>query len=470
MTSARLRNSILLLVIVILSVAAVILNLPALQKRSTGSFEYVRKGEDLLDKGKYTQAIKYFEQAHESSPENETILSDLVYAYSMYSGVLTDQKKYDEAIEYLWRSYDVSPNSSTIQNLAVGYSDKARYEMKKGLLQSAKDDYAKARRYASMSGAAARNVGIVLYNDGVDEFKSGREDIALICLRESSLIYKDARTFELLGDVYYKKAHLNRARYYWHAAYLMNPKSVGLSKKISKAAKELALAAKEKESEIPHFEIRYVKGLSLDKDFISMTLEKAYADIGKDLGYFPDGRTKVFFYSKKDFKETFNMPYLVKAFYDGSIKMPAPQTGLDKDKLVRYVYHEYTHAIVSAKTNNNCPAWLSEGIAVWEEFKSGGIDMRKISRSLKMAPEISFKFMDDSFKTDRMSENKALCYILGYTLVDFILDGWGMPSLRGVLKRLAEKQHVVNAIDDELLISESDFEKKWRNYVSKKFF
>jgi hypothetical protein len=45
-----------------------------------------------------------------------------------------------------------------------------------------------------------------------------------------------------------------------------------------------------------------------------------------------------------------------------------------------------------------------------------------------------------------------------------------MPALRGVLKRLADKQHIVNAIDDELLISESDFEKKWRGYVAKKFF
>jgi hypothetical protein len=164
------------------------------------------------------------------------------------------------------------------------------------------------------------------------------------------------------------------------------------------------------------------------------------------------------------------MPYFVKAFYDGSIKMPAPETYLDKDMLSRYIYHEYVHAIVSAKTNNNCPAWLSEGIAVWEEFNKERLDMRTISRQILKTPDISFKFLDESFRTDEISENKALCYVLSYTLVDFILDAWGLPGLKGVLKRLANKQHIVNAIDDEFLMSESQFEQKWRDYANRKFF
>ena len=470
MNRAESKSIVLITAITILSAAAVMSNLPSFPKRSVGSFEYVRKGEECLDKGSYGRSIKYFEKAYEASPENEAIASDLIYAYSVYSRVLADQKKYDEAIDCLNRAYGVAPNSSTIQDLASGYSEKALYEANKGLTQFAKNDYARARRYASMSDTAARNTGIILYNDGVGEFKSGREWTALLCLKESSLIYKDARTSEFTGDIYYKKADLKRARYYWHAAFLLSPDNIILSKKIKKVAKEIALAAREKEAEIPHFEIRYAEGLPLDKEFIARTLEKAYLDIGKDLGYFPGARTKIFFYSEKDFKDTFNMPYFVKAFYDGSIKMPSPQTQLDKEKLAQYIYHEYTHAIVSAKTNNNCPVWLSEGLAVWEEFKKENIDMREISGKIRRAPEISFKFMDESFKTDEISENKALCYVLGYTLVDFILGNWGMPGLRGVLKRLSDKQHIVNAIDDELLISEKDFEKKWRHYVVEKFF
>ena len=73
MTLTRLKNIILLLVITTLSAVVVMSNLPTLSKRSTGSFEYVRKGEDLLDKGRYGQAIKYFEQALDAGTKKPDI-------------------------------------------------------------------------------------------------------------------------------------------------------------------------------------------------------------------------------------------------------------------------------------------------------------------------------------------------------------------------------------------------------------
>ncbi len=439
-------------------------------RKYTGSFEYVRKGEELLGKGKYAVAINYFEKAHESSPDNEAIKSDLVYAYSIHSGALAKENRYDEAIEYMGKSFNVEPNSSTAQNLAMVYSEKALYEAKKNALSAAKNSYAKARQYARASAAASRNLGIMIYNDGISEFKSGREDIAVLCFKESSFLYKDARVFELLGDIYYKRAELRKALFYWHEAILLGPDNAPVSKKIKKAAKEMMLAAKESQEELPHFEIRYTKDLPIDKELAAKTLEDAYIDIGKDLKYFPGARTKVFLYSKEDFRNIFNMPYIVKAFYDGSIKIPAPETYFDKEKFAAYIYHEYTHAIVSAKTNNNCPVWLSEGIAVWEEFKRGHVDMERILANIRKMPEISFKVLDESFDTNEVNENKPLSYILSYTLVDFILNKWGMPGLQGVLKRLANKQHIANAIDDEFLISENEFEKKWRDYAVEKFF
>ena len=460
----------LLSAIVILSIIFISLIFNLLPQKSTGSFEYVRKGQDLLDKGKYQQAIGYFEKAYEASPDNETIKSDLVYAYSMYSSALSREDNYDKAIEYLDKAYNVTPNSSTAQNLALTYSGKALNEAKKGALQDAKNSYEKARQYASDSDIVRQNLAVMLYSDGVNEFKSGNEDTAILCLKESSFIYKDARTFEFLGDIYYKHAKLKMARFYWHLGILLDPGNTALAQNLKKVAKEMALSVKEKRAELTHFEIIYTNDLPIDKALAAQTLEKAYEDVGKDLGYFPDDKTKVFFYSEKDFAKTFNMPYFVRAFYDGSIKIPAPQDYLEKEKFAEYIYHEYTHAIVSAKTNNNCPPWLSEGIAVREEYKVENLNMETVSEKIHKMPEISFKFLDDSFKTSEITENKALCYILSYTMVDFILHSWGMQGLQGVLKRLADKQHIANAIDDQFLISEGEFEKKWRSYAVEKFF
>lgn len=433
--------------------------------KETGSFEYVRKGERLLDKEKYAESIRYFEKAYELSPENETIKSDLIYAYSTYSRNLAEKEKYDEALDYMIKAYKAAPNASTKQNLASAYAEKALHEAQKGGLTKAKDTYAKVREYGRDPEAVARNIGIILYNDGVNEYRSGREDTALLCLKQSSLINKEARVFDMLGDIYYKSAFLRMARFYWHEAKKLNPRSKPLQVKLNRIIKEMPRAARDEKSILPHFEISYEKNLQIDKKLAAEIFEKAYADVGRDLAYFPKERTKIFFYSKEDFKNIFHMPFFVKAFYDGSIKVPAPEKSLDGESFTRYIYHEYAHAIVSAKTNNNCPPWLSEGIAVWQESKIHHDDVKKILVNIKEVPEISIRFMENSFKTEEMSKNKALSYMLSYTLVDFILNNWGTTGLQNILSRLAKKQHIINALDDEFLLSEKEFERRWHSFI-----
>ena len=460
----------LLTIALIISFFLILSNVGIFHQKIPGSFEYVRKGEDLLNKSRFAEAVKYFERAYESSPENEVIKSDLVYAYSVYGKALVDKKKHDEAIDYLSKAFDIMPNTSTTQNLANIYSEKALYKAQRGDIANAEEAYAKARSLASGSDTVSRHLGIMLYNDGVSEYKSGREDIAILCLKESASVYKESQVFELLGDLHYKRARIEEAQYYWNEAKAINPDNEKLSEKLAKAQKEVSLAFREKESTLPHFEIRYRSDLSIDRDLASEILEKAYMDVGKDLGYFPKERTKIFFYSKEDFRNTFNMPYVVNAFYDGSIKMPAPETRLEKEKLSRYIYHEYAHALISAKTNNNCPVWLSEGIALWEEFRQDRSSIEGFFTKMKSLPDISINFLENNFKKSEIDKDRALCYMLSYALVDYILDNWGMEGLQGILGRLAKKQHIMNAIDDQLLLSEKEFEKRWRNHTLHKYF
>ena len=53
-----------------------------------------------------------------------------------------------------------------------------------------------------------------------------------------------------------------------------------------------------------------------------------------------------------------------------------------------------------------------------------------------------------------------------------VVEGSPVPAVRGflVLKRLESDQHVINAIDDELLLSEKEFERRWGDYVKKTFY
>jgi hypothetical protein len=41
--------------------------------------------------------------------------------------------------------------------------------------------------------------------------------------------------------------------------------------------------------------------------------------------------------------------------------------------------------------------------------------------------------------------------------------------MRRILDRIRGGQHVINAIDDEFLLSEKEFERRWQDYVIEKF-
>ena len=440
-------------------------------KKNLGSFEYIRTGENLLDKGKYSHAARYFERAYEASPENKDIRYYLVWAYSKYGFVLAEEEKYDEAIEYLTKAYDCLQNAGTMQNLAIIYSKRALVEARKGRWAEAMQNLATARSAASDSDNASKNLGISLFNDGVNEYKSGNDRLAILYVSEASLAYEDSRFLEFLGDIYYKKRELDRALFYWDKAKALKAaEDPALVEKLEKLNKEIELSGREESLRFPHFELKFHKDLPIDADLVSQTLGKAYFDVGNDLGYFPPDKTVVFLYSQDNFKDIFKLPSIVRAFYDGNIRLPLPQNSIEKLELGPYIYHEYTHAVVSAKTNNNCPVWLSEGIAVWEEFRDKRPAVETLISKLKDGSNLSIQILDSAFKKEsgEMSDMQ-MYYLLAYTAVEYIIDNWGMGGLRAVLSRMATGQHVVNAIDDEFLISEKEFDKRWKSCVENKY-
>jgi tetratricopeptide (TPR) repeat protein len=328
--------------------------------------------------------------------------------------------------------------------------------------------FREARSAVYDSDSAARNLGISLSNDGIAEFRQGREEIALLCLKESSLIYQYGKTFTYLGDIYYKKGELRRALFYWHRAKLLDPLDRSIPPKLKRVIKEIRLANSEKTIELPHFEVKYKESLSIDADLAASILEKAYLDIGKDLAYFPKTKTGVFFYSSNDFKNIFKMPAIVRAFYDGNIRMPIPGERLGNEEFSRHIYHEYTHALLSAKTMNNCPVWFSEGIAMWEDFHKSGYNLKNLLVNAETVDGITLESLDKEFDNNEIGPNRVAYYLLSYTVVAYIIDSWGIAGLQDILKRLADGQHVVNAIDDEFLLSEKEFERRWKAYIRNK--
>ena len=459
----------LLIIIAVFFAFDLISHFRLLLEKVPGSFEYVRTGEDFVKKGDYRAAVSYFEKANNASPGNKSIKSNLVYAYSKWGEYMVDGGRYDDAIEYLKKAYDVIQDSSTIQNLALMYSKKALDEARRNSWLDATEDYTRARAIAEDSNIAGKGLSISLFNDSVNEYKIGEDNIAILCLKESSLAYEEPRVFEFLGDIYYKKTDLEKASFYWDRARELAPDNKEISEKLKKLAKEMVLGKTAEVKKYPHFELRLSEGFAIDSDAASDILENAYFDVGKDLAYFPKNKTIVFFYSQGSFREIFELPFAVMSFYDGNIRMPLPDKAMRKDEFRRYIYHEYTHAVVSAKTNNNCPTWLNEGIAVWEELKAANQSMAgPLPKSLDIS-NFSISSLDRIFRTSKDSASLSSSYLVAYTIVQYIIDNWGMGGLQDILVRVGTGQHIMNSIDDEFLLSEKEFEKRWKEYVKKRY-
>ncbi len=464
--------SIVIAFIVILLIAIFVINPGIITGRTPGSFEYVRKGEALFDKGKYAEAIKYYEKAYASSPENEAIKDDLIYAFSTYAGKMAENEKYDEAIRYLFRAYELKDGAYTRQNLSLMYAKRALSELHNNDMSGARRDIGLARDTANDSVVCEKSLGITLANYAVDEYKASKYDEAILLLKEAINVYADVRIYEMLGDVYYKKTDLDKAYLYIGKAAKLDPENKQLAAKLEKMAKEIGLADSEVTKTLPNFELKYDKDLPVKADMVSSILEKAYFDVGHDLCYMPKARTVVFLYSDKNFREIFKVREIVRAFYDGNIRMPLPVTAPDEKELASYLYHEYAHAVVSAKTNNNCPVWLSEGIAVYEETKwtRPGAVININSDKAERKPELAIEALNAAFiDPDTNSMKLVLSYVLAYTAVDFMVENWGMKSLCDVLGDIAKGRHAINAIDDEYLLSEKAFNKKWSEFVERKY-
>jgi len=433
-----------------------------------GSFEYVRKGDVLLGEGNFKGSIKYFEKAYDASPENTVIAAKLRNAYFDYATNLAEAGDCDRSAVCLKRAYTVMPGPRSAGKLALVYAEKASTAIRAGKNEEARSNFDSALEAASPYASSSRNLGIFLFNEAIKYYKLGKDETAIVLLKESSLAYKNAAAFELLGDIYYNKMELKRARFYFGKGFLLDPENHDIRGKLKKSIIDLRSAQNRESEESPHFDIRYDKSLPVNTQIVKGLLERCYSDVGKDLKYFPDTKTVIVFYSQDDFDKIFTMSSGTRAIYDGNIRIPLPGGMIPERELAEYVCHEYTHAIISAKTSNNGPVWLSEGLAVLEAHKFAGGPLPTGKTWLPDGTKFTISALYAGFNRKDESEEKIRGdYALAYSAVRFIIDSWGMAGISGILDHIKAGKHFTNAIDEEFLISEKEFERRWKNYSSK---
>ncbi len=439
--------------------------------KKVGLYQYIRKAHKYVEEGKYKKAIFFLHKAYEISPDSKKIEDNLLYGYLEYANFLDKTNDLDGAIDYLSMALEISPaNPSVSHNLAKLYCKKAIIASESKQYDRALDYLQQATDLAIVSGKkkVKRSIANFLYNSAVTAYNKNDAQTVVLCLNTSYALKTRSSTLNFLAQHYYRESDLKKALFYWEKALSMRPTNAETKKNVSKIKKEILLQQNMRKIETQHFDVQLHSSYAVNLELLTDTLGKIYNETGEDLNYFPSLSLPLIFYSEEDFRKIFRQQGIIRAFYDGTIRMIF-NPDVDEITFSGIIAHEYTHALISMITDNKCPSWLHEGVAVYEQARYLPVSLAHIAPVIEAGKKLTLGQLEDGFLYSTDNNTIATSYEGAFTAVSFILDKWGWSGLKGLLKRLHNGRHFANAIDEEFYISLNAFENMWNEYLREKF-
>jgi tetratricopeptide (TPR) repeat protein len=115
------------------------------------------------------------------------------------------------------------------------------------------------------------------------------------------------------------------------------------------------------------------------------------------------------------------------------------------------LWHEFCHVVTLKLTHNKMPRWLSEGISVYEERQARPAwgerwtpDYRERVLSGRMNPVAE---MSGAFLNAGSPDDLQFAYFQSSLVVEFLVQQYGLDSLRAVLRALADGEWINQALE-----------------------
>lgn len=101
------------------------------------------------------------------------------------------------------------------------------------------------------------------------------------------------------------------------------------------------------------------------------------------------------------------------------------------------LWHEFCHVVTLEKTRNRMPRWLSEGISVYEERQAGATWGQRMSpkhrKRILDRGVSSVRDMSGTFMRPDTPEDLQFAYYQSSLLVEFLIEKYGLDSMRNIL-------------------------------------
>ena len=133
------------------------------------------------------------------------------------------------------------------------------------------------------------------------------------------------------------------------------------------------------------------------------------------------------------------------------------------------LWHEMAHVFTLEATNHLVPRWFSEGISVFEEWRSGPNPGVRIPMSVYAAMQedkfLPVADLDEGFIRPTYDEQIIVSYMQAGLICTFIDHEYGAETLRALLTAFGDGMQTGDAIEAVLGIPPADFDDDFNRYV-----
>lgn len=364
---------------------------------------------------------------------------------------LTAQGQYEQAVALLRQALRLSPEDEVLRRNLSGVRTRWGHR----LLQAGSLDRAQEQYQAALDlnpGELAALLGL-----GDAQIRRRAPRAALEAYRQAvSLDPGNADAYLRLGEAYYQLGDLSAALSEWERALRLRPEDAGLRERFEQVQREARVQGGYRARDSQHFTVVY-EGQRREEvgRALLAVLERAYADVGYELGAYPASDVQVIFYSERDFRDATGVPAALVGggFYhrlDGKIRIALRGLGPDDPWLTSVLYHEYTHALIYAMARgNNPPRWVHEGLAVQMERRRAAFKQEAIRRARDgVVPTL-----------------EASPYTQGSVAIGYLMERYGMPAIQQMLRRMGEGQPFAEAFQGTFRMDVAALEQRLRDVL-----
>ena len=135
------------------------------------------------------------------------------------------------------------------------------------------------------------------------------------------------------------------------------------------------------------------------------------------------------------------------------------------------LWHEMAHVFTLEATNHLVPRWFSEGVSVFEEWRSGpnpGVRIpMAVYNAMKEDRFLPVAELDEGFIRPTYEQQVIVSYMQAGLVCQFIDENYGTDKLRGILYSFREGLQTGDAIETVLGMSPSAFDKEFEQFVDR---